>query len=176
MTARAHGGEERLVPAGTIGAPHGIVGAMRIRSETVPAEAIFGYAPWVLEKDGRRRDARVVGHGQAGGRLVVRLDLATTPEEARLWTGATVLVPRAAFPPLPPGRYYLVDLVGLRVRDEDDEPVGTVEAVADAPAQPLLHVRDGRLLRFVPFVWDATVLAVDLEAGVVRVRRAALSD
>lgn len=176
MTSAEVNGRERLVPAGIIGAPHGVSGALRIRSETDPEEAIFGYTPWVLDKDGRRRRVRIVARSHAGGRLLARLDLAANPEEARLWTGATILVPRAGFPPLPPARYYFCDLLGLRVCDEEDRPVGTVESVSEAPAQPLLHVRDGRLLRLVPFVRDEIVLAVDLEAGVVRVRREALGD
>jgi len=172
------GSEEngRLVPVGTIGAPHGIAGDVRLRSETDPAEAIFDYTPWILEKGGQRRPARVVGRGRSAGRLLVRLDCAATPEEARLWSGATILVPRASFPPPPAGRYYYVDLLGLRVLDEEDALLGRVVAVAEAPAQPLLHVRDGDRLRLVPFVWEAIVLAVELEAGIVRVRRAALSD
>jgi 16S rRNA processing protein RimM len=161
---------------GTIGAPHGIAGDVRLRSETDPAEAIFDYAPWILEKGGRRCTARVVERGRSGMRLLVRLDCAATPEEARLWSGSTILVPRRCFPPLPAGRYYYFDLLSLRVLDEDDAPVGTVETVAEAPAQPLLHVRDGARLRLVPFVWEEIVLAVDLEEGIVRVRRAALSD
>ncbi len=174
MSPVANDGPGRLVPAGTIGSPHGIEGALRLWSETSPPEAIFDYGPWTLAKGELRRTVRVVGHGRSGGRLIVRLDLAATPEEARLWTGATVLVPRASFPPAPPGQYYFVDLLGLAVCDEDGCLRGTVEEVTEAPAQPLLRIRDGNRHHIVPFVREAIVLEVDLAAGIVRVRRSAL--
>jgi ribosomal 30S subunit maturation factor RimM len=57
-----------------------------------------------------------------------------------------VFVPRDAVPPLAPGEYYLVDLVGLSVRGPEG-PVGEVVDVIVHPSVNSVSVRltDGRL-------------------------------
>lgn len=161
---------------GTVGSPYGLEGAVHVHSDADPDVGIFDYRPWILDRHGVRAETTALALGRAGGRLVARLDLAASLVEARSWTGATILVPRASLPPLPPGQYYLVDLPGLWVHDEEDRVLGTIVDVRSAPAQPLLTVRQGPRLRICPFVWDEVILAVDLEGGFVRIRRTALVD
>jgi 16S rRNA processing protein RimM len=72
------------------------------------------------------------------------------------------VVSRADFPAADPDEFYWVDLIGCAVVTPDGVDLGSVEAVDDHGAHPLLLVRaqDGRE-RLIPFV-SAHVPEVDL--------------
>jgi ribosomal 30S subunit maturation factor RimM len=55
------------------------------------------------------------------------------------------------------------------VEGEGGESLGQVSGVQSAGGADVLSVREGRLERMIPFV-DTWILAVDLEARLIRVR------
>jgi 16S rRNA processing protein RimM len=104
-------------------------------------------------------------HGDA---YVMTLDNVATPELAQTFTNAEIFVARDAFPPLPKGEFYWVDLIGLDCTN-GERSFGKIVEVFEAGAHPILRVRDERNVEsavqdeLIPFV-DAIVRAVDLEA------------
>ena len=86
-----------------------------------------------------------------GGRRAIRLD---RPVER----GMELAVAREALPPLADGSYYVADLVGMEVIDEDGTRVGFVREVLPGPANDALELDSGLLL---PLVEDC-VREVDL--------------
>ncbi len=82
--------------------------------------------------------------------------------------GLEVHVSRADFPKPAEGEYYWIDLVGCAVWGQNDIVLGSVSALDDHGAHPILIVVDGERERLVPFVGDY-IVAVDLEARLIRV-------
>ena len=98
--------------------------------------------------------ATVEASKRARGRPVIRLD-----RPAR--RGAELAVPRDELPPPAEGSYYVFQLVGLAVEDEEGRPLGRVRDVAAGVANDVLELDTGLALPLV----DDCVRDVDLGAG-----------
>ena len=112
---------------------------------------------WIGERPLRVDEAKV-----HSGTVVAKLDGVETREQALALRGATVSVERAALPDAEAGRYYLADLVGLEVVNEQGERLGVVKQWTTNGAQDVMEVAGGRT-RLIPWV-PAIVKEVDLEA------------
>lgn len=96
-----------------------------------------------------------------------RVKLAGCPDRtaAEALRGGRLQVPEDRVPPLPPGRYYVFQLVGLEVVDAGGHPVGKVRDVLRYPANDVIVVEgEGGRELLVPAVRQA-VAAIDLEGG-----------
>ena len=90
----------------------------------------------------------------SGGRPVIHLD---RPVER----GTELSVERDALPALESDEYYVFELVGLRVEQEDGRVLGRVREVLQYPANDVLELDSGL---FLPLV-EACVRSVDVEGG-----------
>ena len=84
-------------------------------------------------------------------------------------TGLEVLVSEEKLPELEDGRYYVKDLIGLKVVEEDREEVGVVKDVITGGTQDIYEIEtsEGKILR-VPAV-KAFIKNVDIECGIITV-------
>ncbi len=135
---------------GRVGRPHGVDGAFVVEDAS-EEESRFdvGAELFVDGVPARVEVSRRVG----GGRRAIRLD-------RRAERGAVLSIPRDSLPPLPADTYYVADLVGLEVLDENGACVGSVRDVLPGPANDVLELDSGHLL---PLVEDC-VREVDLAA------------
>jgi 16S rRNA processing protein RimM len=83
--------------------------------------------------------------------LVLKFAGVDTRNDAEALRGAELRIPEQERPPLPPGEYYLSDLVGCRMETVDGRTVGDVADWQDYGAAPLLVVRSGEREILVPF-------------------------
>lgn len=169
----AAGGAETvpLVPGpfvrlGSIVGPHGIRGAVRVKTFTEDPMSIAAYGP-VYDRGGRRRlDLAVIGPAKAGA--LVRIAGVADRDAAEALRGLDLFVPRAALPePEDAEEFYHADLIGLVAEDAQGKPLGRVADVQDFGAGPILEIR-GDVELLLPFTRD-TVPVVDLAAGRLRV-------
>ncbi|MGH3129790.1 MAG: ribosome maturation factor RimM, partial [Gaiellaceae bacterium] len=98
--------------------------------------------------------ACVVASKRSGGRLVIKLD-------RQVERGAPLEIPRDQLPPPEPGAYYVFELVGLAVEDEDGRPLGRVADVAPGVANDVLELDGGLALPLV----EACVREIDVAGG-----------
>ena len=96
------------------------------------------------------------------GSLLAKLAGVANPEAARKLKGARVEVERAGLPDPGAGHYYLGDLVGLAVVNEQGEALGEVARFFTNGAQDVM-VLAGSRERMLPWV-PAVVKEVDLAA------------
>ncbi len=140
------------VAVGRVGRPHGIKGAFVVEHPSAAPERLAEGA--VLHVGGE--PARIVESKRAGGRPVIRLD-------REVPRGSELCVRRAELPEPEPDAYYVFQLVGLSVREQEGAELGRVQDVEPGVANDVLVVDSGLRLPLV----DACVLEVDLERGVV---------
>jgi 16S rRNA processing protein RimM len=137
-----------LVSVGRVGRPHGVDGAFVVESASevegrfeVGAELIVEGVPARVEASrlvgGRRRAIKLDRHVERGVQLSVRRD---------------------ALPRLAGDSFYVADLVGIDVFDENDAPIGVVRDVLPGPANDVLELENGILL---PLVEDC-IREIDL--------------
>ena len=139
-----------LVAVGRVGKSHGLDGSFVVEDASdspgrfaVGVELVVGGEP-----------ATIVSAKQARGRPVIKLD-------RRVERGAMLELPRAALEPAAEGEYYVFQLVGLRVDEQDGDTLGVVTDVAPGVANDVLELDTGLAL---PMVEDC-VLDVDLDGG-----------
>ncbi len=135
---------------GRIGRPHGLDGSFVVEQ---PSENETLFAPGAALFAGEEPVA-VEARKRSGGRLVIKLDRPVS-------RGVELAVPRSRLPVPEEGSYYVFQLVGLEVVDEDGRRLGVVREVAPGVANDVLELDSGLALP----MHEEWVRAIDLEAG-----------
>jgi 16S rRNA processing protein RimM len=145
---------------GVVGAPHGVRGAVRIKSFTAEPEAIARYG--ALEDESGQRHFTVRVTGNAKNVLIAELSGVADRDAAEAVRGLRLYAARAALPPTEEDEFYHADLEGLDAVRTDGDPVGRVIAVHDFGAGDMLEIaRDEGQPILVPFT-RAAVPVVDI--------------
>ena len=140
-----------LVIVGRVGRPHGVRGAFFVEGPSDREDA-FAVGSVVLAGG---EPAKIVSFSRgSGGRPVITLD---RPVER----GADLAVERATLPSLDDDEFYVFELVGLTVEQEDGRLLGRVREVLQYPANDVLELDSGASLPLV----EACVRLVDVEGG-----------
>ena len=118
--------------------------------------------------------AEAVGARQGPRRTwLLRFKEVTSRTQAERLRGALVEIPEDQVPPLPEGRYYLFQVVGLAVYDEGGRCLGTVREVWRSPAHDIWVVglpRRGRTRELLVPAVREIVRSVHPDQGRVVVR------
>ena len=135
---------------GRVGRPHGLAGAFVVEGASDDPGRFAEGAELLV--GGER--ATVVESKRAGGRLVIRLDRSAE-------RGTLLEVPASELPPPEEGSYYVFQLVGAEVFEEEGRRLGRVVDVSPGVANDVLELDSGVAL---PLVEDC-VLEIDLAGG-----------
>ncbi len=152
-----------MICLGRIAGAHGVRGEVRLESFTADAAAIAAYGP-LSDEAGRFRFTLALV-GEARGRLIARIEGIGDRDAAEALAGTRLYVERAALPAPAADEYYHSDLLGLACVLADGAPFGTVKALFDFGAGPVLEVErpDGARV-MLPFTRSVVPL-VDVAAG-----------
>ncbi len=103
--------------------------------------------------------------------VILKLSGIDDRNAAEAWKEKDLFILREDAPPLPEGTYYVRDLIGLGVIDEEGRPVGRLSEVILNRAQDIYMVEptDGGKPFPVPAV-DEFIKEIDMEKGVLCVR------
>lgn len=150
---------------GVVGAPHGVRGAVRIKSFTEPPEAIARYGALQDESGARRFTLRVVGAAKGEGMVIATLSGVADRDQAETLRGLRLYAPRTALPATAEDEFYHADLVGLAAVLVDGTELGRIVAVHDFGAGDVLEIARGDAPPvLVPFT-RAAVPVVDIAGG-----------
>ena len=151
---------------GRVGAAHGIHGDLRIIPLTDFPER-FSALREVMVGDELLHVAHVKPQGK---NFLMRFREYAVREDAQRLTGRLLTVARAEAAPLDEGEYYVFDIVGLTVYDEEDNELGTVENVLRTGSNDVYAVRseDGREI-LIPAL-RKVVRTIDVPNGRMTVR------
>ena len=148
---------------GVVTAPHGVQGAVRIKSFTEKPEDVARYGSLTDETGLRRFELRLIGAGK--GVVIARLSGVEDRNQAEAVRGLRLYLPRSALPQTEADEYYHADLIGLEAVLKDGTPVGRVRAIHDFGAGDTLELaRPDRPPLMVPFTC-AVVPVVELAEG-----------
>ena len=142
--------EPETVVVGRVGKSHGLDGSFVVEDASETRELFAAGAKLLVEG----AEATILGTRQARGRPVIRLD-------RRVPRGTSLQVRRDALAATGEGEYYVFQLVGLKVEEEDGDVLGVVQDVTPGVANDVLELDSGLLLPMV----EECVLSIDLEAG-----------
>lgn len=175
-----------LIGLGSIVGVFSFKGEVRVHLHHREGDALRQWRPIQLHgPDGAVRQAKMRVRSGAGKRILGQIEGVTTEAGAQALVGWEIHIRRADLPQPDPDEYYVHDLIGLPVYDEEGAPLGTLEEVvpghkdiwviapgADAPSADA-EAEDGEV-QFVVAEGD-NIVSVDVPGRRLVVRRAALS-
>jgi len=154
------------VTIGAVTAPHGVRGEVRVLPLTDFPDRFFDLERVFLWTGDTRTEYRVQGvKSLTRGLFLLKLQGVDRREGAGRFRRAQVQVPRAEAFPLPPGMYYVFDLVGARVLTADGKELGRLKDVLDNPANDVYVVEDDKGREILIPAVSHVVLSIDVERG-----------
>lgn len=148
---------------GRVAGSYGVRGWVKVAPEQGSQRDLAGAREWWIGEQA----CEVAAARVHGASVVGKLAGIETREQALALKGRTVAVPREALPEPEQGRFYLADLLGLEVLNEQGVALGVVVRTYSNGAHDVIEVAGDRT-RLIPWV-AAVVKQVDLQQGQVRV-------
>lgn len=154
---------------GVITSTHGLKGEVKVFPTTDDPERFRKLKKVTLDLGSEKRQLKVRKVSFFKQFVILGFEGLDTIEDVERLRGKDLLVDRKDAIALPEGRYFIADLIGLRVINEQDEEIGILQDVLETGANDVyVAVRpDGREL-LLPVI-DECVLETDPDAGYVRV-------
>lgn len=158
--------EVAWVTIGAVTAPHGVRGEVRVLPLTDFPKRFYDLERVFLFCGAERREHRVESvKSLTRGLFLLKLEGIGNRDQAERLRKCEVQVPREEAVPLPPGRYYIFELMGARVVTVDGTTLGILKDVLTTAANDVYVVEGegGReiLIPAVPHV----VLSIDVQQG-----------
>jgi 16S rRNA processing protein RimM len=148
---------------GRVAGSYGVRGWVKVAPDAGAEEGLAGAAQWWVGEDCFDVNAARVHGATVVGKLVG----IGSREQALALKGRTVAVRREALPEPEEGKYYLSDLIGLEVVNEEGAVLGAVTRTYSNGVHDVIEVA-GERTRLIPWV-AAVVKEVDLQKKQVRV-------
>jgi len=159
-------GEPLYLSVGFLRRPHGVHGEIIMDPHTdFPERMKKGRKLFIGEDHKPMTLTNVRPHGLG---LLVKFNDIDTPEDAGLYRNQWVYV-QTKDVPLPDGQHYKHELLGLKVVDENDNPLGELVEILETGANDVYVVQNDAgkeiLLPNIPSV----ILELDLDRGILKV-------
>ena len=154
---------------GVITSTHGLKGEVKVFPTTDDPGRFRKLKKVTLDLGSEKRQLKVRKVSFFKQFVILGFEGLDTIEDVERLRGKDLLVDRKDAIALPEGRYFIADLIGLRVINEQDEEIGILQDVLETGVNDVyVAVRpDGREL-LLPVI-DECVLETDPDAGYVRV-------
>ncbi len=145
--------------------PYGVKGDLKVRPFSDDISHFFKLKEVTVEKDGIEKHLEIERVQDYQGEVLIKFKGLDNPEDAKLYSGFNVLVPRNLASGLKKGEVYTADLIGLVLMHNGEES-GVVESLIEGAQALLLEVKctDGKY-RLVPYLKGVFVGEADLEKG-----------
>lgn len=123
---------------GKFGKTRGLDGWIRVHSFTDPPENITQYQPWILPSG----ETVTFRNTQCPpGKVFALLENTHTIDDAALYTGLEISIPKSSLPELPEGEHYWFELSGLTVINTDNTTLGVCDYITPGSQFPLIVVK-----------------------------------
>ncbi len=153
-----------LVAIGKVLRPHGQVGEVRVLPLTDFPDRFSELESVYLVNEGETRNLTVERAELRGNTVILKFTEVRTQRDAWELVGSTLEIPQEEVVALPEGTYYVFQLMGMRVLNEEGEFLGEISDVLSMPAQDVYVVKREEEEVLIPAV-ESIVKSIDLERG-----------
>jgi 16S rRNA processing protein RimM len=154
---------EELIPIGRALRPHGLKGLLRIRSDAgIDLPLKEGGIIYLQVGTKAPESFKVVSSKPQKGMSLLELEGIVTFERAETYRGAVILVEKRGLQ-REEDEYFWFELIGLEVRLDTGETMGTISRIIPTGANDIYVVRKGKREIFVPATSEV-VRTIDLES------------
>lgn len=155
------------IELGQIVGVHGVRGWVKIYSDCRPREAIFKHKRFIAKwLHGEQELILSQGRNQTNG-LVAKFVGIDDRDQALALMGVRLWV--SQLPKLPKGQYYWADLIGLTVRNLQNETLGTVKELFETGANDVVVVENNGEEILIPYAIPQYIQNIDLENKIMTV-------
>jgi 16S rRNA processing protein RimM len=165
------------ITLGEIVKPHGIKGAVKVKSYAESHEIFLVSKRLTLRHDdGTRKDVTIVRGGGMGNRLILKLDGIDTREDAEGLVGFSIVIDADDLPETDEDEFYWHDLMDMEVMDGDGRQYGFIKQILPTGSNDVyIAVDDAGRETLIPATHDA-VLDVSITQKRMIIDPTALSD
>ena len=138
--------------AGIVGAPFGVKGFVKVKPLSGEVDHLLKLTSVTLRQGEKERQVVIEETASIPPAVAMRFAGCHSPEEAKMFRGAELLVSRENAAPLGEGEFYIEDLKGLPVTAENDETIGHITDIIEGGGGELVEIKltNGEK-RLVPF-------------------------
>ncbi len=155
----------QLIFVAQVGAAHGIQGEFKLISHMADPASVLEHNP-LLDAEGNPA-LEITTAREHKGALIVRAKQAPDRTAAEKLNGLKLYIDRAVLPEVDEDEYYITDLIGMKVVDINNNPVGRVLNVENFGAGDLLDIQPESGPSFYLLFTNENVPAVRLDDRVV---------
>ena len=158
----------KRICVGKISSAHGVKGLVKILPYCEDLELLNGTL--FTSEDGNKTLSIKIKNSQ-GKHVLASIEGITTPEDAKKLK-SSLFVPREALPEISEdNEFYIEDLIGMDVKNTNQETIGTLLVVENFGAGDLLEIRpsQGGATYYIP-LQDEYVPEVDMEKRFITVQ------
>lgn len=155
---------------GTIVNVHGVHGEVKVIPQTDDVTRFKKLKSVLLFGSGARRKTDVKGVKFSNKFVILKLDGINDRDAADRLRGIELQVERGDAIKLPEGRYFVGDLIGCTVFEDDGNELGRIKDVIFGAGSDIYDVDCGNGKNILIPVLDDVVLSVDIEGGIVKVK------
>lgn len=129
---------KNLICVAKIGSPHGVRGAVKIKSFTADPESIVDYSPLYLKDGVTSFKIKILSVKE--DIVTVKIDGIDDRNSAATLCNKELFADKALFPETEEDEFYYEDLIGLAVINEDGSKYGTVLTVDNYGGGDILEI------------------------------------
>ena len=149
---------------------HGVHGEVKILPDTDDINRFSKLKKAVLLKDGKEKEYRVLRGAANGNTAILKLEGVDTPEQANLLRGSEIIIEREDAIKLPENTWFIGDIVGCSVFEEDGNPLGKVTNVYETGSNDVFEVTDDAGRKLMVPALKQVLLSVDIEEQKISVK------
>ena len=160
---------EDLLRVGVITSTHGIAGEVKVYPTTDDANRFKKLKKCILKTERETMELDIAGVKFFKNMVILKFKQFTNINEVEKFRNGELYVTRENAMPLEEGEFYICDLIGLNVVDEDGNTIGVISDVLQTAANDVYEVEtpDGKK-HLIPAIKQC-ILNVDLDNKVMNV-------
>ncbi len=154
---------------GVISSVHGVHGECKVYPTTDDISRFRKLKKVYIEEPGRGRILEVEHVKFFNNMAICKFREIDDPESIQKYRGCDLMIDREDAVPLDEGEYFIADLIGCRVIDEDGNDLGECAELFPTGANQVMDVRGGAKDFLMPYIRQC-ILKVDIEDRKIYVR------
>jgi 16S rRNA processing protein RimM len=140
---------------------------MKIAPMTYSAERFTeGLTVWIGRDETAEQCRSIIKIRMHGSGLVIQCEGIETRSEAERYVGHFLFVDKEHRITLPPQTWFISDIIGMTVTDEDDATIGSITDVLQLPAHHVYVIQQGKREILIPAI-PSVIQSVDIERRVM---------
>lgn len=141
------GQPNKLIIIGSIGAPFGVHGWLKVNSYTYPKESILKFNNWLLvdhvDQDSiNRLLVKIIERKQISNKFLVLFANVTDRNQAIFYINKKIAITKSNLPKLVNNQYYWEELVGCKVYNLNNQYFGIVDYLFATKANDILVIKN----------------------------------